>query len=177
MATLDALVSLDLRMLLPVLVDEFPNATDLDPDDWRALVELMTTRIQAEGAMLRRDQWRVCSDVVMKVYASAEASGAIGHREAIVRRLNLTAAVVGAIGINADIELLDVQSAIDLAVSGLPHDPERIRQAALRWQQLEKDEILALRTLKNLLTPVVALLRYQSDDRLTRWLEVYPTLP
>ncbi len=155
MVDLHELVHLDLRVLVATLPERLPLSSCLEPDEWLWLVGMLATRTVAESADLRPEDWPACSRANLYAFRSAEIAGGIDHREYVMRRLNLTAALLDRVAPDREVEILSPEGAFALLLDNLPMSLEEAFRTAPRWRELEIDQIRRLRTVKNMLTPAL----------------------
>lgn len=168
---------MQLGELMELLARDGAIVQALDVNGWRRLIEMLTHRIQEEGATLTPGGWEVCSAAVLRSLSGGVEAGAFNASEALTRRLNLTLAALAQAEPVDRVELLSPRHAIHLAVEEMPSDPEGVAVEARAWRSLPRARVLELRRLKNILTPALELARRYGDRRLEVWNEIYPTLP
>lgn len=77
----------------------------------------------------------------------------------------------------ADISLLNPSDALSATFDVLPISPDSVAMRAARRRGLSREEVLALRQIKNLLTPALELADRLGRRRMLGWAEVYRALP
>jgi hypothetical protein len=181
MSSFDDLASLNLRALSETLAAHAPRVSELDLREWLGVVELVTARLVDECVGLPEASWMTCSAALGNALHAAVVSGAIDHRESVIRRLNLSVALLHQISPNAEIDVLNPDHLIDLLFRELPMSAEEARDLSADWRTLEIAHIRRLRAAKNLVSPGLDLMRLLSredlDERLKAWAEVFPSLP
>ncbi|WP_157850863.1 hypothetical protein [Streptomyces exfoliatus] len=181
MNSFDDLAALDLRSLSEALAAHVPGVSELGPNEWLGVVELLTARLADECRGLSGASWGTCSEALGYALNSAVASGVIDHRESVIRLLNLSLAVLRQVPSNAEIDILNPDLLIDLLFRELPMSVEEARDLSADWRTREIAQIRRLRAVKNLLSPALALVRMafgeDFDERLKAWEEVFPSLP
>jgi hypothetical protein len=181
MATLQALTSLDARHLSRVLATSEPGSTELVASEWLAVVQLLTTRLTDECRVLSADDWMIASVALDHALANAKALGAIDQGECVIRRLNLSAALLQQVLPNSDATILNPTRMFDLFTEALPVSVEEARNLSLDWRTLDISVVRHLRLAKNLVSPILAVRRVLSDagiiGDLDAWEEVFPLLP
>lgn len=130
MTTLEELASMETRQLSLLLSTSVPELDDLGIDEWLAVVQLFTARLTEESESLSADEWVLGSDAIVRALGHAEAVGAIDRNERVIRRLNLSAALLQRVPVNSDVEILDPQRAYDEFVEVVPISPEEARDLA-----------------------------------------------
>jgi hypothetical protein len=174
---LHELVDLDLRVLVATLPERLHLSSCLEPDEWLWLVGMLATRTVAESADLRPEEWPAYSRANLYALRSAEIAGGIDHREYVMRRLNLTAALLDRVAPDREVEILSPEDAFALVLDNLPMSLEEAFRTAPQWRELEIDQIRRLRTVKNMLTPALAINARHNDTRISAWEPVLPMLP
>ncbi|MER5275670.1 hypothetical protein ABT025_07920 [Streptomyces sp. NPDC002809] len=180
MIRLDDLTSLDLRSLSEVLAAHAPIVPDLGSGEWLGIVELMTMRLTDECSSLPVESWATCSLALAYALEAAVASGSIDQRESVIRRLNLSVALLRQVPANTEVDILNPGHLIDLLFQELPISSEETRDLSVDWRALDIAQIRTLRAVKNLVSPALSLARLaprEIDGRLKAWEEVFPSLP
>ncbi|KJK55510.1 hypothetical protein [Saccharothrix sp. ST-888] len=175
------LTSLDLRSLSQVLAGRAPTLPELGPGEWLGVVELLTMRLTDECDGLSVESWATCSLALAYALEAAVASDSIDQRESVIRRLNLSAAVLRQIPPNAEVDILNPDGLIELLFQELPMSAEEARELSVDWRALDIAQIRRLRAAKNLVSPALDLASLVSGEefheRLKAWGEVFPSLP
>ncbi|MDH6116065.1 hypothetical protein ABH930_002072 [Kitasatospora sp. GAS204A] len=181
MSDLDQLVPLDLRELVDRLAARDPAVSELGTGQWRAVVELLTIRLTDGCANLRPDFWASCSAAFGYALDAAVAAGEMEHGETVVRRLNLTAALLRRVPEDPDVDLLDAHRVVEVFLRETPVSIAEAQEAVVDWHTRDIAALRRLRAAKNLLVPTLAILHAvggcEGDERLTAWAAVLPTLP
>ncbi|MEU3752393.1 hypothetical protein AB0H17_06415 [Streptomyces olivoreticuli] len=181
MNQLDDLASLDLRSLSEILAARGLTVSELSRGQWLGVVELMTLRLTNECDSLSGESWATCSSALAYALEAAVASGSIDARESLIRRLNLSVALLGRIPSSGEVDILNPGHLIDLMLQELPVSVEEARDMSADWRALDITQIRLLRIVKNLVSPAFDLARMASgedfDGRLKAWEEVFPSLP
>jgi hypothetical protein len=181
MSNFDDLVVLDLQMLSETLAAGVPNVSELEASEWLGIVEVIAARLTDESRGLSTGSWGVCSDALDHALNAAVESGAISQTESVIRRLNLSLVLLQSVPTNATISILNPHYQMDLLFQELSMSTEEARTLSIDWRRLEIEKIRRLRTLKNLLSPALALARHvygdDLDERLKVWESVFPSLP
>ncbi|MFF7402286.1 hypothetical protein [Streptomyces murinus] len=181
MNSFDDLASRDLRSLVEVLASHAPARSELVPVQWLGVVELLTTRLADGFGDLPTELQGTCLAAFGYALETAVASDAIDYRESVIRRLNLSLALLQKIPSNAESDVLDFGGLIDLLLQELPMSAEEARSLSTDWRSLDISQIRLLRAAKNLVAPGLAISRLVSgmnfDPRLKVWEEILPSLP
>lgn len=167
----------DLRNLMAVLLSHDPGVLSVEPEEWLALVELLTVRMTEECLGLQAHEWKICGAAIERVFCSAEASGVITRQEASIRKLNLSVALLKRVPPDPEIEVLNPDAAINLLLRELPISIEDARDMASRWRELDIEQIRRLRLVKNLLSPILGSDQFLKDARVVAWVDVVLLLP
>lgn len=192
MIPFDELVRLDLNRLVAALQPRAlqpralqpralqprePAATGLEPDQWLGVVQLLGTRLVEEGRGLGAGQWPAAAAAYRYALESALGAGAITAEEVVLRRLNLSAALLREVAPDPAVDLLDPGAAAELALRALPLPIDDARRLAPRWRELDIEQIRKLRLAKNLLRPALMINESLRDPRIAAWEQVVPVLP
>ncbi len=177
----DHLVRLDLQRLSERLAVGSPESVDLYPMQWLGVVELLTMQITECCADASAESWTVYSRAYSYSLDSAVSSGSFDHYEAVVRRLNLSAALLQRVPASSDVDLLDPNRILDLFLSEIQMSPEEARVLSFEWQGRNISDIRRLRSARSLVWPTLlafrTVLRDDLDPRLKEWESVFPLLP
>lgn len=180
MIRLDDLTSLDVRSLSEILAAHAPMVPDPGSGQWLGIVELMTMRLTDECISLPVESWATCSLALAYALETAVASGSIDQRESVIRRLNLSVALLRQVPANTEVDILNPEHLIDLLFQELPISSEEARYLSVDWRALDIAQIRILRAVKNLVSPALSLARLaprETEGRLKEWEEVFPSLP
>jgi hypothetical protein len=120
-----------------------------------------------------------CNDAFYRALELAVAAGAIDHYETVVRRLNLTGALLQRRQPDDAVELLSPRHAIDLFLHEVPLSAARAEELSVDWHGLDIADIRLLRQAKNLATPAVAVAKALGDAgaEMELWASILPQLP
>ncbi|MEU2134583.1 hypothetical protein [Streptomyces sp. NPDC018352] len=177
----DDLASLDLRSLSEVLATHAPAVPGLGRGQWLGVVELMTMRLTDECGSLSAESWATCASALAYALEAAVASGAISRSESVIRRLNLSVALLERVPPNPEVDILNPGHLIDLLFQELPMSAEEARDWSVDWRGLDISQIRLLRLAKNLVSPALRLVKMapggEFDGRLKAWGEVFRSLP
>ncbi|AXX31221.1 hypothetical protein KCV87_00750 [Actinosynnema pretiosum subsp. pretiosum] len=181
MVTANDLAALGLRPLATRLAQGLPAGSDLGPQEWRAVVELLTFKVTLEAAELTGEDWPVFSQAYDHTIASALAAGGMDHAEKVSRALHLSWVLLQRVPRRPGVELLDPDRMTALLLRELPMSVERAREQADRWRSSDKAEILRLHKVKGLLIPGLKLAHLSYGERLPEplksWEELWPSFP
>lgn len=181
METLQQLASMDARELSRLLTSTAQPPLDLEQGEWLAVVQLLTARVTEDCEALSADDWQVASAGVEGVLATAEAVGSIDHNESVIRRLNISAALLQRVSPQDDVPLLSLARMRELFEEAIPITVEEARDLATDWRSREVSVIRQLRLAKNLATPMLLVSTLASDydilAELSAWRDVLPFLP
>ncbi|GAB3925324.1 hypothetical protein GCM10029976_018400 [Kribbella albertanoniae] len=177
----DDLVALDPVSLSETLVSQRPTVAELSKGEWLGVVELLTARLANEVLPVSTDRWLTYLGALAYALDSAVASGAIDQRECLIRRLNLAVALREQAPPSTGDATLDPSVLIDLLFEELPISAEQARDMSTNWRALDVAQIRTLRSVKNLMSPALALATAlpaaEVDPRFKVWREVFPSLP
>ncbi|MEV8398916.1 hypothetical protein ACWFRQ_33015 [Streptomyces niveus] len=176
----EKLASLDLRSLSDVLATHAPTVPELGRGEWLGVVELMTMRLTDECGSLPAESWATCSSALSYALEAAVAAGSIDERESVIRRLNLSVALLRQVSSNAEVDILNPGHLIGLLFQELPMSVEQARDRSVDWRALGIEQIRILRGVKNLVSPGLSLARLAPREvagRMKAWEEVFPSLP
>jgi hypothetical protein len=181
MTTLQELTSLDARHLSQLLTASDLDLSDMGEGGWLTVVQLLTSRLTEECEVLSADDWMIGSAAIEYALVRAEVVGYIDHDESVIRRLNLTAALLQRVSPNGDVEILDPRRMYQTFTEAVPFSAEEARSLSADWRTLDVSIIRRLRLAKNLVSPMLVAKRVLADDGLVgdmdAWEEVFPLLP
>jgi hypothetical protein len=177
MSRLNDLAALDLRSLCGAL-----NAgVAVQPVEWLGVVELLTMRLTEGSGDVAVEDWGTCSAAMAYVLGAAVASGGFDRRESVIRRLNLSVALLQNVAPNAEVDILNPDLVLELMFQELPLSAGEARRLSADWRSLDISQIRRLRVAKNLVSPALALARVAPGaklaGRLRAWEDVMPSLP
>ena len=180
-ARLDEVVELDLRGLSETLAARTPGTSELGPGQWLGVVELLTLRLTDECDGLSAESWATCSTALAYALEAAVTSGSIDHHETVIRRLNLSAALLQRVSPNVEVDILDPNRVIEVFLHEISISPEEAQQLSIDWQRRDIVDIRRLRTAKGLVWPTLLAMHAafgdEFDSRLKEWEAVFPLLP
>ena len=145
------------------------------------MTELLTLRLSDGREVFSADDWAAASVAADYVLTSAEAAGAIGHDESVIRRLNLSAAVLRSESPRDDIPILSPGRMAALFAEAVPMPARQARSLAADWRNLGIADMRRLRLIRNLVTPMLLVRDLipgeNSAAEMEQWEEVLPMLP
>lgn len=178
---LDRLVKLDLQALSASLAAGIPAVSELGAGQWRSLVELLTMRLTTDCRELQAGSWDDYSAALGYALDAAMSSGDLSRTEAVLRRLNLSAALLHRVPPDQNVDLLNPQRVVELFLREAPMSAEQAKELSVGWRSLGIEDIRRLRAAKNLLSPTLEAVRAvpetEFDARLKLWEAVLPQLP
>ncbi|PJI95129.1 hypothetical protein [Luteimicrobium subarcticum] len=181
MTDIRTLEALGLTDLVTALSTDALAAAVPRPEEWWSVVELVTARMEDEFPGLPTGSRAAAAQAFDSVLDAAVAGGAIDGQERLVRRLNLTLALLRRIPPEPGSALVDPDEAVRTVLDALPMRAEEASDLASRWRTLDVQQIRALRRLKNVLSPGLAIAGLASANearrRLEAWADVLPALP
>lgn len=177
----DDLISLDLRSLSDSLAAGFPASSRMSAGEWLGVVEAITLHLSEGSGDLSREQLATCATALAYALDAAMASGAIDHRETVIRRLHLCGVLLRQVSPDPTIEIVNPDYLVSLLLQALSVSPEEASALASNWRSLDISQIRELRAVKNLLSPGLALVHLFPDrgfvEHLRPWEGVFPSLP
>ena len=150
------------------------------------MVQLLTSRLTDEAETFSADDWRTGSEALEQVLGIANTAGAIDRNESVIRRLNLSAALLQRVSLQRvsarrDIPILSPDRMCDLFMDSIPVSAAQAHDLAPNWRNLDVLVIRQLRLAKNLVTPMLLVSRLVADGgvlaELNAWEEVLQLLP
>lgn len=175
------LAELDGRQLARFLAGPVPDLAGFSKGEWLAVTELLTLRLSDDREVFSAGDWAAASAAADYVLTSAEAAGAIGHDEAVVRRLNLSAAVLRRASPRDDIPILNPGRMAALFAESIPMSAPQARSLAAGWRDLGIADMRRLRLIRNLVTPMLLVGDLISEEdsvaEVEQWKEILPLLP
>ncbi|MFE2971409.1 hypothetical protein ACFXKC_49075 [Streptomyces sp. NPDC059340] len=181
MSSFDDLAALRLEPLAEVLASHAPAQADLTAGQWLGVVELLTMRLTHDFGDLSTEHREICSSAFGHTLDSAVTSGAIDYRESLIRRINLSLALLQNTPPDTSVDLLNPGPLIELLLLEVPMSAEEAGAMSADWRRLDISQIRDLRMAKNLISPGLAIARLmreeELDPRLQEWERVLPSLP
>ncbi|WP_327272856.1 hypothetical protein OG609_12425 [Streptomyces sp. NBC_01224] len=129
------------------------RAAEGDVSQWMAAAQQFAARLQADGVGMSDEQWRVTSRAWAALLAAAERSTGAQSNEWLMRDLWLRASLLNSVGPRLDVPLLDEGPVLERALNAMPMTSEAAAELAPGWRDLEREQILELRTTRRLLAP------------------------
>ncbi|MFC8453853.1 hypothetical protein [Kitasatospora sp. NPDC057223] len=177
----DKLAELDLRELAEALGARTLGVSELGPGQWLGVVELLTLRLTDECDQLSVESWATCSRALAYTLEAAVDSGSIDHHEAVVRRLNLSAALLRRFPPNMEIDLLNPNRVVEVFFGEISMSTEEAREKSVDWRNQDIADIRRLRIARGLVWPTLlavhAAFGDEFDPRLKEWEDIFPSLP
>ncbi|MEU7415012.1 hypothetical protein AB0B40_37985 [Streptomyces sp. NPDC042638] len=124
---------------------------------WIAAAQLFAARVQKDPARLTVERWQAVGTAWSALLAAAERATGAQHGEWLLRDLWLRSSLFKTVGARTDVPLLDPRTVLERALDALPVDRETAAALAPRWRELERSQILTLRMVRRLLSPVAPL--------------------
>ncbi|MFE2728155.1 hypothetical protein [Kitasatospora sp. NPDC059327] len=153
----------------------------MDSGQWLGVVELLTMRLTGECGGLSAESWATCSRALAYALEAAVASGSIDHHETVIRRLNLSAALLQRVSPNVEVDILDPNRVIEIFLGEISMSAEEARDVSIDWRSRDIADIRRLRTAKGLVWPTLLAMHAafgdEFDPRLKAWEVVFPSLP
>lgn len=175
------LADLDGRQLARFLAGPALGLDGLGKGEWLAVAELLTLRLSDDREVFSADDWAAASAAADYVLAAAEAAGAVGHDESVVRRLNLSVAVLRRASPRTDIPILSPDRMAALFAGSVPMSVPQARSLAAGWRNLDIADMRRLRLIRNLVTPMLLVRDLMSEEdgaaEVEQWEEILPLLP
>jgi hypothetical protein len=181
MTSFQSLTSLSLRQLSELLAAHTPDPALLGPNEWLGVVQLLTQRLTKQPDLLTQEDWARSTAALDYVFHAAITSGAIDNNEVVIRRINLSAALLQVVSPSVEIDILNPDATIELLLRKIPMSVDEARRLVVNWRSLEIAKIRQLRLIKNLLSPALLIKRtlpeHKFDTQLTAWESIFPSLP
>lgn len=136
---------------------------------WMAAAQQFAARVQADPDGVTDRQWRAIAKAWPALLAAAERATGPQHHEWLMRDLWFRSWLVERVGPREGVPLFDPEVVLDGALDAMPMGPEEAAALAPRWRELERPQILSLRTVRRLLAPVRSLAPLLGDH--PRWSE------
>ncbi|WP_157987170.1 hypothetical protein [Streptomyces atratus] len=130
------------------------RAAEGDASQWMAAAQQFAARLQAaDGVGMSDEQWRAASRAWTALLAAAERSTGAQSNEWLMRDLWLRASLLKSVGPRLDMPLLDEGPVLERALNAMPMTSEAAAELVPGWRDLEREQILELRTTRRLLAP------------------------
>ncbi|MDT5025583.1 MAG: hypothetical protein QOE61_2009 [Micromonosporaceae bacterium] len=170
------LVRMDLRSLVSWLRSE-SNTANLGQQESRGLVESFSSRLVDEVEHIAPNEWNGFADALDRAMLSAD----LDRIEWAIRRLNLMSALIAAIGPSSEYSLRNPNAAVAVFLDALPMEFNEASVLVVNWRQASREDIRRLRSIKNLLTPLVNIESLISDavgkETIGKWMTLLDQLP
>ncbi|PTA46877.1 hypothetical protein [Micromonospora sp. RP3T] len=154
---------LDLSGLVTWLRSTAPEHVRWTGNEWLGVLERLTAYLTDEVAGAPVPDWPALSAAYDVVLARARAAGGIDEREAVVRRLLVTAAAVDRAHRDPSIPLLDPRFALAGLAAVMPMSTPEAVEVAPRWRELAPDEMRRLLRAAGLVTAAGMLAPHLAD--------------
>ncbi|WP_431935110.1 hypothetical protein [Micromonospora sp. RP3T] len=160
---------LDLSGLVTWLRSTEPEHVRWTGNEWLGVLELLTAYLTDQGAEAPAPDWPALSAAYDVALERARAADGIDEREAVVRRLLVTAAVVDRAHHDPSVPLRDPRFALAGLPAVMPMSTPEAVEVAPRWRELAPDEMRRLLRAAGLVTAAGALAPHLTDaDPATR---------
>lgn len=171
----EELVRMDLRTLATWIRSE-NNTANLGQQECRGVVEIFASRLVEEAHDIGPNEWRGLTDALDRAMLSAD----LDRTESAIRRINLMSALVATVGPSSD-SLRNPDAMVAIFLDELPMEFDEATALAANWRQANREDIIRLRSIKNLLTPFVNAERLISDavgkEAIRKWMTLLDRLP
>ncbi|MFD9536275.1 hypothetical protein [Streptomyces sp. NPDC060010] len=185
MTYVEYLLSMDLRSRAEILQRPSAHQRITTVHEWVAVLGKTADALIEQASGTAPSEWSFYSQSMETAFGAAVESGLLSEREALMRRLNLSLALMvdGASIIGGDY-LRDPRTGIAAAIFYIDYSPEELAEKCQGWEQrCDLEEMKKFHGLKVALKPMIALLKMAQaqgidvGDSLRRWSHVYPRLP
>lgn len=170
------LVRMDLRSLATWLRSESSTAS-LGQQESRGLLEVFASRLLEEADGIYPDEWEGLADALDRAMLSA----GLDRTESAIRRLNLMSALVTAVGPSSAYSLRNPNAAVAIFLDALPMEFNEASVLVVNWRRASRQNIRRLRSIRNLLTPLVDTEGLISDaagkETIGKWMTLLDQLP
>jgi hypothetical protein len=175
----------DLNELLswdPIRIESWLSnfaSSEPPPEDfnWLGLAEVAASRAAAATDGAAQLAWgRIAQAAYEHLSSRADPASSYRHTEDAMR---LRAELIRAQGPRSNDPLLDCDEILDWFLQNVDRPVDEIRQRTARWRELDPNEVLELRRLKNRLAILRRLDRCPGIGReeIARWLALWELLP
>lgn len=175
------LSDLELSDLVDRLRDAQQCCLQVQPQEMRAVIELLTLRITECARDGRSELLEIALGAYERALGWAADLVAIGQVEVVVRRQNLSAALLRLVPTNDSVPLLSQTHIVNNFLDSVSISPGEALELARNWKRLDNHDVMYLRNLKNMLIPTLAALDNMGasniNEHLLRWKEVVAKLP
>lgn len=170
------LVHMDLRSLAAWLQSEV-GAADLGQQERRGLVGLYASRMVDAAEQITSEEWSDFTDALDRAMVSA----GLDRTERAIRRLNLMVALIAAVGPSAEHSLRNPNAAVTIFLDALPMEFDEASTLVVDWRQASREDIRRLRSIKNLLRPLIAAVgsvsAVEHGEAVGKWMTLLVQLP
>ncbi|MFC8849462.1 MULTISPECIES: hypothetical protein [unclassified Micromonospora] len=169
------LVHMDLRTLATWIRSE-SNIVNLGQQEGRGLVEIFSSRLVEEAEDVGPDEWNGLAGALDRAMLSAD----LDPTESAVRQINLMSALMAAVGPSSD-SLRNPDAAMAIFLGALPMEFNEASALVANWRRASQEDIRRLRSIRNLLTPLVGAEALISDavgkEAIGKWMTLLDQLP
>ncbi|MCO1581239.1 hypothetical protein M8C13_36365 [Crossiella sp. SN42] len=153
----------------------------MSKQEWLSIIWIVEKGLIERARDIPSDSWATYSELVDRVWAMAVSAGGHDPAQAVVNRLRLSFNLIDRVSARADGSLLDPGHAVKLFLRSLPMSVDEAAGRAAHWQSADISVIRELRRIKNMVTPVLAIVDIAPDadpgGDVKPWRELHPALP
>lgn len=139
-------------------------------------METFSSQLVEEAEDIGPEEWLGLADALDKAMLLA----GIDRTESAIRRINLMSALVAAVGPSSD-SLRNPDAAVAIFLDALPMEFKEASALVINWRQANREDIRRLRSIKNLLTPLVSIESLVVDavgkETIGKWMTLLSRLP
>ncbi|MEU8330938.1 hypothetical protein [Micromonospora sp. NPDC048839] len=154
---------LDRSSLVTWLRSSEPHDVRWTGNEWLGVLQLFTMRLTQEGAEVAPAEWPAHSTAFDVLLDGTQRADGIDAREAVVRRLLLTATALTHTRPTREVALLDPRHAITAFNAVLPVRTAEAARVAPRWRSLAPEDMRGLFRAAGLVTAARALKPYLDE--------------
>ncbi|MFS8198891.1 hypothetical protein ACLVWQ_09390 [Streptomyces sp. CWNU-52B] len=136
---------------------------DGEVNQWLLAAQMFAARLQQDPSEMPTERWRAVGAAWSALMAAAERSTGPQSGEWLMRDLWLRAWLLTNVGPRPDVPMLDPRPLLGRALDALPMSREEAAGLAPRWKELEREQMLSLRTAKRLLAVMRAVAPHAGD--------------
>lgn len=155
--------------------------TDGAVSQWMGAAQMFAARIEKDSARLTDEQWRAVTEAWSALLTAADRATGTQRNEWLLRDLWLRVNLLKTMGAAPDVPLLDPDPVLVRALDAMPMEPDTAAALAPRWRELDRTQILSLRMIRRLLSPVRFVAPLLADHRrraeFETWERIAGTLP
>jgi len=176
MASYQELAMMDMRSFVAWYRSDNETAA-ISQEAHRALVKFFVSHLRREAESIRSDEWDGLADTLDRAMTLA----GLDQTARAKRRLNLTLALVNAVGPSPEHVLRDPDAAAVLFLDALPMDFAEASALVVDWPHADLAVIRRLRTIKGILAPIRQFADRISDGvakhKVEKWMTLWSELP